>query len=65
MIREDSVQNSDLTQAVGSQDSSILDDESFRQFRFVVFQVATHSQPNVIIAVHNAGIRHDERRRMY
>ena len=52
MIRDDSVQNSDLMQAVSTQDSSILDDESFRQFRFVAFQVVTHSEPNVIIAMH-------------
>ena len=52
MIRDDSVQNSYLMQAVGTQDSSILDDESFRQFRIVAFQVTTHSEPDVIIPVH-------------
>ncbi len=52
MIRDDSVQNSDLMQTVGTRNSSILDDESFRQCRFVAFQVTTHSEPNVIIAVH-------------
>ena len=43
MIRDDSVQNSYLMQAVGTQDSPILDDEPFGQFRFVAFQVATPS----------------------
>ena len=67
MIRDDSVQNSDLMQTVGTQDSSILNDESFRQFRFVAVQVTTHSEPNVIIAraQSKAGICYDGRRRMY
>ena len=44
--------NSYLMQAVGTQDSPILDDEPFRQFRFVAFQVTTNSKPDVIIPVH-------------
>ena len=66
MIRDESVQNSDLTQAVGTEESSILDDESFTQFRFVAFQVTTHSESNEIIAVHKIkeGICYDGRRRM-
>ena len=64
-IRDDSDQNSDLMQTVGTQNSSILDDESFRQLRFVTFQVTTHSEPNINIAVHKAGICYDGRRRKY
>ena len=52
MIRYDPVQNANIMQDVGTQDTSILDDERFRQFRFVTFQVATHFQPVVIISVH-------------
>ena len=52
MIRDDSVQNSDLMQTVGAQNYSILDDGSFRQFRFLTFQVTTHSDPNIVIAMH-------------
>ena len=44
--------NSYLMQPVGNKDSSILNDEPFRQFCFVTFQVATHSKPDVIIPVH-------------
>ena len=51
-IRDDSVQISYLMQAVGTEDSPILDEEPLRQFRFVAFQVTTHSKPDVIIPVH-------------
>ena len=44
-------------QAVGIQNSSILDDEPLRQFRFVAFQVTTHSEPNVIISVQKPVLR--------
>ena len=36
----------------GTQDSTILDDEPFRQFCPVTFQDTTHSKPDTIIPVH-------------
>ena len=51
-FRDDSVQNAYLMQALSTQDSSILDDEPFRQLCLVTFQVTTHSKPDETIPVH-------------